>query len=86
MYVNDCIYTLDNFHDDHGQHIVTFYPGVTRVFLDTQIIDQVEASERKYSWLIINDDLLPNGVIIQHPSKASLIIMDNCKCHHHECN
>ena len=66
-------------HDDPVQYTVTFAPGVTRVLLDAQIIDQI-ISENKYYQLIINHSLLPDDVTTYYPDKASLIAFDNCKC------
>ena len=68
-----------NLHDDPGQYKVTFAPGVTRVLLDAQIIDQI-ISENKYYKLIINHSLLLDDVTTYYPDKALLIAFDNCKC------
>ena len=58
---------------------MTFAPGVTRVLIDAQIIDQIIISDNKYYQLIINHSLLPDGVTTYHPDKASVIAIDNCK-------
>ena len=70
---------LESSLDDLGQYTVKFAPGVTRVFLDVQIIDQIIISDNKYYQLIINHSLLPDGVTTYHPDKASLVAVDNCK-------
>ena len=73
-------YTENLLHDDPGQYTIIFAPGVTRVLLDAQIIDQIIINENKYHRLIINHSLLPDGVTTNHPDKALMITNDNCKC------
>ena len=53
---------------------------MTRVLIDAQIIDQIIISDNKYYRLIINHSLLPDHVATYHPDKASVIVIDNCKC------